>query len=70
MKHKISTDLVSIKTVIRMAIKAVGGVALVGSVYLAYSLSTTSFASIPLIGALTAFFTVLLVIGAVLVLIY
>lgn len=63
-------DLVSLKTVIRMAMKAVGGMALAGSAYLTYSLATTTFASMPLIGALTTFFTLLLVIGAVLILIY
>lgn len=53
-----------------MAMKAVGGMALAGSAYLTYSLATTTFASMPLIGALTTFFTLLLVIGAVLILIY
>jgi len=46
--------------------KGVGGALLAVSVSLLYQLSTTSITGIPLIGALTAFFVVLMVLGSAL----
>ncbi len=62
--------MVSARNVVRLLIKAVAGLLLIGSAVIAYNLSTTPLASIPVIGTLTIFFTALLVIGAVLILIY
>ena len=62
--------LVSARNVLRLVIKTVAGLLLIGSAIIAYNLSTTPLASIPVIGTLTVFFTALLVIGAVLILIY
>ncbi|MCS6784234.1 MAG: hypothetical protein RMI43_01550 [Candidatus Caldarchaeum sp.] len=62
--------MVSAKTVLRLAIKVVGLLLLVGSAFIAYNLATTSFAAFTLMGPLTALFVAFLVIGAVLMLIY
>ncbi|MEM1936646.1 MAG: hypothetical protein QXX49_01020 [Candidatus Caldarchaeum sp.] len=58
--------MVSARTVVRLMTKGVGGALLAVSVSLLYQLSTTSITGIPLIGALTAFFVVLMVLGSAL----
>ncbi len=53
---------------LRVLFKVVGMLLVIGSGLMAYQLSTTSFAAIPVIGALTVFFMVLMVIGSLIIL--
>ncbi|MDW8083905.1 MAG: hypothetical protein RMI49_01715 [Candidatus Caldarchaeum sp.] len=64
------SDLVSPRTVLRLVIKSVGLLLLVGSAFIAYNLATTSFAAFPLVGSLTLLFVAFLVVGALVMMFY
>jgi len=60
--------LVSGRTVFKVVLKSAGAALLAGTSYLTYQFTATSFASTPLIGAVTGFFMALAVLGSLLIL--